>query len=76
VFKKGQFFREGVIVGNWYNEPTNDPDAHAESWSVWNYKWWYEHFNHVNKGWHGARQTSGGTWLLGPDRLCTVSHAH
>lgn len=69
---KGQFLRDGALQGNWYNEIYGGA-SHAESWSGYNWKWFYEHFNFTNKGWHGARLTSGGTWLLGPDRYCTVS---
>lgn len=72
VGKKGQFTRDGVLVGNWYHEASGSVN-HVESWSAWNHRWSWEHFNFVNKGWHGARQTNGGTWLLGPDRLCSVS---
>jgi hypothetical protein len=72
IAKKGQFLRDGVLQGNWYQEIYGGA-SHAENWSGYNWKWWYEHFNFTTKGWHGARLTSGGTWLLGPDRYCTVS---
>ncbi len=68
---KGQFLRDGTLISNWYSEAYNG--SHAENWTGYNWKWWYEHSNFVNKGWHGARATNGGTWLLGPDRYCTVS---
>jgi hypothetical protein len=67
--KKGQLLRDGVLQKNWYHETYNA--SHAENWSGYVWKWWYEHFNWTNKGWHGARLTSGGSWLLGPDRYCS-----
>lgn len=68
---QGQFLRDGSLLSNWYSEQYNS--SHAENWTGYNWKWWYESFNFVNKGWHSARATSGGTWLLGPDQYCTVS---
>jgi len=68
---QGQLLRDGALVGNWYEEAYNT--SHSENWSGYNWKWWFEHFNFVNRGWHSARATSGGTWLLGPDQYCTVN---
>jgi hypothetical protein len=73
VGKQGVFLRDGVTVGNWYNEKYNDPSAHAESWSGYSWRWSFESIHWVNKGWHGIRPTSGGSWLLGPDASCIVS---
>jgi hypothetical protein len=68
---KGQFLRDGVLSGNWYNEKYND--SHAESWSGYSWRWSFEYIHWVNKGWHTIRPVNGGSHLLGPDAYCTVS---
>src|SRR3989304_8129234 len=68
---KGKFLRDGSLLEYWWNEVWNGD--HAENWTDYYWRWGWEPFNSTTKGWHGARQTQGGTWLLGPDRYCTVS---
>jgi hypothetical protein len=68
---KGQFLRDGVLSGNWYQEVYNG--SHAENWSGYSWRWSFESIHWVNKGWHTIRLTNGGSYLLGPDAYCTVS---
>lgn len=68
---KGQFLRDGQLLANWWQQAWNNV-SHAESWTGYNFKFFFEHPSYFVKGWHGAQQTSGGTWLLGPDRYCSV----
>ena len=67
---QGQFLRDGSLKSNWWSTTYNG--SHAENWTGYDFKWWFEHPNYVTKGWHGA-ELSNGTWILGPDQYCTAS---
>jgi hypothetical protein len=68
-FKRGQFLRDGVLSGTWWDERNNA--SHAEHWSSWSWRWMFEYIHWVNKGWHTIQQTSGGPKLL-DDKYCKV----
>ncbi|MDO8483584.1 MAG: hypothetical protein Q7S35_01420 [Candidatus Limnocylindrales bacterium] len=68
--KQGQFLKDGNALETWWQDLNNK--SHAEDWTSYNWKWFWEHFNYTVKGWHGA-QLSNGTWILGPDQACTVN---
>lgn len=67
----GKFYRDGVVIDYWYSylHDTN----HAESWTGYNFKWWFEHPNYFNSGYHGAQQYAGGAWQLGPNQYCSTT---
>jgi hypothetical protein len=72
--RRGQFFKDGVSKGTWWEEKAGGAGhTHAESWTPYDFKWWFERFNYTVQGWHGAQRTLGGTWLLGPDAYCTLT---
>jgi len=68
-YSSGDFLRDGVHQGWWGQDRTNQ--SHAESYTGWFWTWSWETSNWTTKGWHSAR--NGTSWLLGPDRYCTVS---
>jgi len=45
----------------------------AEAWTGYDFKWWFEHPQYTSRGYHGAKLTSSGPWILGPDVLCSVT---
>ena len=64
-----KLIRDGTTIKTTFNERTNDD--WAEAWTGYDWKWWFEHPHYVGRSYHGARVGSS-TWILGPDKQCTV----
>jgi len=66
--QQGQFLRDGQLKANWYQDLYGA--AHAESWTGYQWAFFWEYVHWTTKGWHGAYDN--GSWLLGPNTPCTV----
>jgi hypothetical protein len=65
-----KLIRDGQVIKTATKELHNTDFAQAVTGQ--DFKWWFEHPTYTAKGYHGA-QLSGGSWILGPDRSCSVS---
>ncbi|MGH2446622.1 MAG: hypothetical protein ACRDGD_11395 [Candidatus Limnocylindria bacterium] len=63
--KKGKFYRDGQLKGNWYQERW--PGSYAERQSDYHWAFWWEYVHWTTQGWHGAY--NNGQYLMN-DSYC------
>ena len=67
----GRFYRDGSQIKTWSYLAYNV--SRAETYTDYDWKWWFEHPSYFSSGYHGAQQYYGGAWQLGPNQYCSIS---